>query len=125
MKITHFIVCILITLLIGSTRITAQEATKPDTAGAGPGALPEYVVQVRRPDGCQSLQFHSNTKAVLFCTRFLVRRKYNPIVPDSPSLPKCLSRQDSWAHSGRSRFRSEKANFTTLATPWLASFYSI
>jgi len=53
MKITHFIVCILITLLIGSTRITAQEATKPDTAGAGPGALPEYVVQVRRPDGCQ------------------------------------------------------------------------
>ena len=48
MKITHFIVCILITLLIGSTRITAQEATKPDTA-----ALPEYVVQVRRPDGCQ------------------------------------------------------------------------
>jgi len=48
MKITHFIVCILITLLIGSTRITAQEATKPDIA-----ALPEYVVQVRRPDGCQ------------------------------------------------------------------------
>ena len=40
MKITHFIVCILITLLIGSTRITAQEATKPDTVGAGPGALP-------------------------------------------------------------------------------------
>ena len=53
MKITHFIVCILITLLIGSTRITAQEATKPDTPGVGSDALPEYVVQVRRPDGCQ------------------------------------------------------------------------
>ena len=48
MKITHFIVCILITVLISAASITAQEATKPDTA-----ALPEYVVQVRRPDGCQ------------------------------------------------------------------------
>ena len=53
MKITHFILCILTTLLISAVSITAQEPPKPDTAGASPDALPEYVVQVRRPDGCQ------------------------------------------------------------------------
>jgi hypothetical protein len=53
MKITRFILCILTTVLISAASITAQEASKPDTAGASPDALPEYVVQVRRPDGCQ------------------------------------------------------------------------
>jgi hypothetical protein len=53
MKITRFIFCILTPLLISAVSITAQEATKPYTADPSPETLPEYVVQVRRSDGCQ------------------------------------------------------------------------
>ena len=55
MKISSLILVILYALIVGTNNTVAQETSKPvagNKRAESPAALPEYVIEVQRPDGC-------------------------------------------------------------------------